>query len=232
MKISVVMPVFIFCTTQVKFFEEAVQSIIDQSFVNWELIIVDDGSQLDYKSSIPKDLRIKVFYKEHEGVAKARNFGIKQMTGDFYTAQDSDDSSSPDRLEKMVRALEREKADVVFSDMYTCSMDKGDLLVRKTGQFDAKRLIKEQYIPYFVMVRASKMVPYRSRYTANDDWLFIVDLVVSGAKFIKIDEPLMIYRRNPMSVSVRTMYDGRKALELEWCHDDIKKLTKRLCKRF
>jgi len=227
-KISIVMPVFIFSPPQIRWFEEAVESIINQTHKDWELIIVDDGSQLEYKDSIPKDDRIKIFYKEHGGVAKARNLGISKMTGEFYTAQDADDSSDPCRLEKMLNALEKKKADMCYSDMYICSMDKYDLTVRKTGKFNAKRLSKEQYIPYFVMVRASKMVKYRDRYTANDDWMFIIDAVLNGCKVVKVNEPLMIYRRNPMSVSCRTMYDGRKIRELKWCRQDISKIKDKL----
>jgi glycosyltransferase involved in cell wall biosynthesis len=227
-KISIVMPVFIFSPPQIRWMEEAIESIQNQTFQDWELIIVDDGSQLDFKESIPLDRRIKVYHKEHGGVAKARNFGISKMTGQFYTAQDADDSSDPERLELMLNSLEKKKADMCFSDMYICSMDKYDLTVRKTGKFDGKRLAKEQNIPYFVMVRASKMVKYRDRYTANDDWMFIVDLVVNGCKVVKVSKPLMIYRRNPMSVSVRTMYDGRKERELKWCHEDISKVKNKL----
>ena len=218
--ISVVMPVFIFTAPQKKFFEESVESILNQTHKDFELIIVDDGSQMDYE--VPKDPRIRYFKKEHEGIARARNFGISKMTGDYYTAQDADDSSSPDRLELMLKRLK--KFDVVYSDFFVCSMDKQDLHVRKTGKFDFERLKREQFIPYFVMVKKDKLVPYRNKYTAQDDWMFIIDLYMNGAKFTRIIKPLMVYRRNPMSVSARSIYDGRKIREKKWINQDIKNL--------
>lgn len=223
MKVSVVMPVFIFTAPQVFFFTEAVESILNQTYQDLELIIVDDGSQMDYE--VPKDDRIRYFKIEHGGIAKARNYGISQMTGDFYTAQDADDVSNPERLKLMIKAIEKNSADAVYSDFYVCSMDKNDLNIRKTGEFNLERLKKEQHIPYFLMVRREKLVKYRDKYTANDDWMFIFDLYQNGVKFCYIKKPLLIYRRNPMSVSARSIYDGRKIRELKWIKNDIKKLS-------
>ena len=68
------MPTFIFYAPQKMFIEEAIDSIINQTYQDWELIIVDDGSFLKFDDVIPDDDRIKVYRKKHEGVAKARNF--------------------------------------------------------------------------------------------------------------------------------------------------------------
>jgi len=222
MKVSIVMPVFAFVNPQIVFLEEAIQSVLVQTHEDWELIIVDDGSQIEIEKAIPKDKRIKLYKKKHEGIAKARNYGIKKMTGDVYMAHDADDVSSPERLESLLEALK--DGDVVYSSFYHASMEKAEMKIKKAKEFDFEKLKKDQYIPYFVMVKKDKMVPYRDRYTANDDWMFVLDLANSGAKFVKVDEPLMIYRRNPMSVSVRSMYDGRKIREIKWIKEDIKKL--------
>lgn len=218
--ISIVMPVFIFSPPQKEFLKEAFESVLNQTYTDWELIVVDDESQMEY--DIPKDDRIKFFKKEHGGAARARNYGIEQMKGEFYLAFDSDDSMSPDRLEKMLEAMKG--GDVVYTGFYHCDMHKTELTVKNAEPFDFDRLKKEQYIAYAVMVRKKKLVRYRDKYTANDDYLFLIDLALNGAIFVNLDEPLFIYRRNPMSVSCRSMYDGRKIIEREWIKDEIKKL--------
>lgn len=214
------MPVFLFTFPQVKFFEEAVDSILEQTHKDWELIIVDDGSQIKYK--VPKDKRIKRYKKGHGGTARARNYGIKKMTGGAYLAHDADDVMSPERLEKMLEALK--VGDVVYTSFYHSSMDRIELTLKEAPEFDFEKLKKNQDIAYAVMVKKQNMVEYRDRYTTNDDWMFLIDLYKNGAKFIKVDEPLLIYRRSPMSVTVRAMYDGRKQLERKWIKEDIKKL--------
>lgn len=217
------MPTFIFYAPQKMFIEEAIDSIINQTYQDWELIIVDDGSFLKFDDVIPDDDRIKVYRKKHEGVAKARNFGIKKMTGDVYMAHDSDDSSDPRRLDLMLKEINK-GYDAVYHGFHRVSMDEKEPRTKSAEPFDYERLKKEQYIPYFVMVRKDKMVPYRDKYTSSDDWMFLIDLVENGAKFGYVDKPLMIYRKHPMSVSCLSMYDGRKKKELNWIKKDIKKL--------
>lgn len=219
------MPVYIFADHQIKFIQQSVQSILNQSYENWELIIVDDGSGISYKHVIPEDSRIKYFEIEHAGTARARNFGLSKATGDYYTAQDSDDCSAPNRLEKMVKALEDKKADVVYSDFYVCSIDGLDTRLRQPSEtVNLQALMEIQSVPYFVMVRMDKIVKYRDRYMVNDDWMFIVDLCASGAKFTKINEPLLIYRLNPLSVTKLSVHGGVKAKEEKWLKSDFKKI--------
>lgn len=72
-----------------------IESLINQSNKNWELIIIDDGSIDNTKSVIQeyiKDDRIKYFYQEHQGVSAARNFGVTKACGDYIIFLDSDDN--------------------------------------------------------------------------------------------------------------------------------------------
>lgn len=78
-----------------------IQSIINQEFVDWELIIVDDGSQdgtQKFLNVYSKDLRIKYIRQENMGVTAARNNGVKISTGEFITFLDSDDEVTPNWL--------------------------------------------------------------------------------------------------------------------------------------
>lgn len=85
-----------------KYLKESIDSILNQTFSNFELIIINDGST-DTSLEIIKsydDKRIVLIDKENSGVAKARNFGIKIARGDYVAVQDSDDISFSTRLEK------------------------------------------------------------------------------------------------------------------------------------
>lgn len=101
-KISIIVPVY----NSEKWIEKCIKSILSQSFENFELIIVDDGSKDSSLHVIQqyalKDNRIRCFHKENTGVSDTRNFGIKQATGEWITFVDSDDSLKSQCLEKLL----------------------------------------------------------------------------------------------------------------------------------
>ena len=91
MNISVIIPVY----NGEKYIKRCIESIKKQTFYNWEVILVDDGSK-DKTGEIcdkyaGEDIRIKVIHKSNEGVSIARNVGINNATGDYITFIDSDD---------------------------------------------------------------------------------------------------------------------------------------------
>ncbi|ALJ04597.1 hypothetical protein APS56_05340 [Pseudalgibacter alginicilyticus] len=102
--VSVIMPVF----NNVLYIEEAVYSILNQTFSDFELIIIDDGST-DGTSELLKtftDFRIKtIYFKENKGVSIATNEGFKLAKGKYIARMDGDDVSVPERLEKQVNVL-------------------------------------------------------------------------------------------------------------------------------
>lgn len=105
-KISVIIPIY----KVEKYLEKCITSLINQSFTDFELILVDDGSPDncgkicdDFKE---KDSRIKVIHLENGGVCRARNEGMKLATGDFYVFVDSDDWVEKDYLKDFVENME------------------------------------------------------------------------------------------------------------------------------
>ena len=103
-EISVVMPVF----NGEDFIEEAIQSVVIQSFLDWELIIIDNYSTDNTKSIIDtfRDGRIKYLQFRNNGViASSRNFGISQSQGEFIAFLDADDFWYPNKLEVCMKEL-------------------------------------------------------------------------------------------------------------------------------
>ena len=100
------MPVY---NTQVKHLKAAIDSILNQSFMDFEFLIIDDGStNPDVSETIKKykDERIKYFFIKNGGIARALNYGLKQAKGEYIARMDSDDISLPDRFAKQVKFLD------------------------------------------------------------------------------------------------------------------------------
>ncbi len=106
-KISVIVPVY----KVEKYLPECIDSILAQTFTDFELILVDDGSP-DNSGKIcddyaARDSRIRVFHKENGGVSSARNLGIKNAQSDYIAFLDSDDWWKPEFLEKMLALAQK-----------------------------------------------------------------------------------------------------------------------------
>lgn len=114
-KVSIIVPVY---NTE-EYLCECFDSIISQTFSDFEVIIVDDGST-DNSPSIcdeyaTKDYRFKVLHKKNEGVSVARNLGLDNATGKYIAFIDSDDLILPSMLEDLIKVAEHENADIVQS---------------------------------------------------------------------------------------------------------------------
>lgn len=122
-KISVIMPVF---NTQVSFLKEAVDSILTQSFKEFEFIIIDDGSTdrcREYLDSL-SDPRIIIIHNEkNQGVTKSLNIGFRMARGKYIARMDSDDISLPYRFERQFTFMES-NPDIIVCGAKTASVGK------------------------------------------------------------------------------------------------------------
>lgn len=111
--VSVIIPVY----RSVDVLENAVQSVLCQSFEDYELLLIEDGSpdgSLDLcRRLAAKDARIRVYHKENGGICSARNFGMRHATGKYIAFLDHDDEYLPGYLSDNIRLLEEYQADVV-----------------------------------------------------------------------------------------------------------------------
>ena len=105
MKLSVIMPVY---NTKEEFLREAVESILNQTYTDYELIIIDDGSTNNVEEVINsyKDKRIVYIRQENTGIVGALNNGWNHAKGEYIARMDSDDVSYPDRFEKQAMFLD------------------------------------------------------------------------------------------------------------------------------
>lgn len=125
-KISIIVPVY----NAEKYIENCIQSIIDQSHNNIEIIFVDDGSVDSSLEILNKykslDKRVKVISKENGGVSSARNVGMNKATGEYILFVDSDDTIDPNTLKICLDRLDVKQADTVVFDY--CKLIKDNLI--------------------------------------------------------------------------------------------------------
>ena len=120
---SIIMPVF----NADKNIHKSIVSVIEQTYSNWELIIVNDGSTDDTleiaREYEQKDKRIKVFTKENAGPGAARNFGISKCVGDYIAFIDSDDYYDENYLMLVDIQNKKERKDIIFVDFVNETKD-------------------------------------------------------------------------------------------------------------
>lgn len=113
-KISVIVPIY----NSEKYISKCIESILKQSYSNFELILVDDGSldnSLFICKNYERDKRVKIIQQDNQGVSKARNIGISIATGEWITFIDSDDEIEENMLDTMVQELKDEEIDFIFT---------------------------------------------------------------------------------------------------------------------
>ncbi|MBR1605154.1 MAG: glycosyltransferase family 2 protein [Alphaproteobacteria bacterium] len=210
-QISVIMPVY---NTKEEYFREAIESILRQTFKNFELLIVDDCSK-PYIADIVKsysDQRIKYFrLKENSGAAETRNFALKKAMSPYIAFMDSDDISYPERLQKQYDYLEKHpeigclgtKVEIVGDSAFNMCFPK------PTNHKDIELWLLFDgcvFCQSSVMVRKEILdknkIQYNSYYVPTEDYALWLDLV-GLTKFAVLDECLGKYRFYSENISNR-----------------------------
>lgn len=117
--VSVIVPVY----NVLPYLREALDSVINQTYKNLEIIIVDDGStdgSGEVCDEYLSDPRVTVIHQENKGLSGARNTALDRMTGEYVAFLDSDDAFMPEMIDSMLRALIRTKSDLAVCGYTTC----------------------------------------------------------------------------------------------------------------
>lgn len=226
--ISIIIPVY----NVEKYLCECIDSVLNQTFKDFELILVDDGST--DKSGIIcdeyklKDNRIKVIHQKNSGVSVARNTGISNAKNEYITFIDSDDYIDQTMYEKMSLILEKYKCDVVLCD---CNKEFGNHSELYThnirgGYYNYKQLLVEYYpqllitknIEYPATISNCVMlfkksilnneINYEAEIRYSEDWLFGCILMLKCKSFYYMKgEGLYHYRLNENSATHKNVID-------------------------
>lgn len=131
MKISVIIPVY----NVESYLAECIESVLCQTYKDYEIILVDDGST-DSSGEIcdryaSQDSRIRVIHKENGGLSDARNCGLKEVSGEYTLFLDSDDFLAETALGDTVSIMEKEKCDFVFFDALSFNDENRDYSIKQ-----------------------------------------------------------------------------------------------------
>lgn len=126
-KVSVIIPTY----NRAKYLPDAISSILNQTYQDFEIIIIDDGSIDNSKEIVSdfqkRDRRIKYFYQENKGVACSRNKGCMEAQGEYIAFLDSDDRAVLNRLKEQVKILDKNtKVDLVYGTILAKNIYKND----------------------------------------------------------------------------------------------------------
>lgn len=130
--VSIIVPIY----NAQKYIDVCLESIIKQTYQDFELILVDDGSQ-DASGRIcdlyaKKDQRITVYHRENHGVSASRNFGLAHARGKYVLFVDADDSIEPDMLKRCIGLADENKADLVICSFRYYMRDENNRMVENS----------------------------------------------------------------------------------------------------
>ena len=203
--VSVIIP----CFNYGKFLAEAVESVINQTFKDFEIIIVNDGSNDNSKevaedlvNKYRNDLQIRLINQLNSGQpAITRNNGIKEAKGDYILCLDADDKIAPTMLEKSMSVLE------AFPDLgvaYTHRQDfDGSGQLVKASEYNFELLKRQNILSVCSLFRKKvweEVGGYRTNVKGLEDWDFWIALGAKGYFGKLIPEPLFFYRRHDTGV--------------------------------
>lgn len=200
---------------------EAVESVINQTYQNFELLIVDDASTDRTYHVLEKfhDQRIKLHTNPfNKGPSSARNFALRQASGVYVTVLDADDRYAPDRLQTLIKKASTEKNCIVADDsVIFLDSDPDELnptvFSQQNIEFDESGEIWLSMREYFlkgtpnikIMFPLSwikeKGIFYDEQIKFGEDLKFLIDLMNSGLSLKLINFRTYFYRFNPLSIT-------------------------------
>ena len=218
--VSIIVPVY----NAEKTIGRCIQSILNQEYTDFELILINDGSKDDSGNICDeyaaKDTRIKVVHKENSGVSDSRNMALDMAQGTYLQFLDADDWITPNATRTFVEAAEASNADMVISNFYRVvdkrvsqkgSIDEEGLMTRT--EFAAEMMENPADFYYGVLwnkfYRREIVEKYELRMNADiswcEDFMFNLEYIRHAERFYVIQLPLYYYVRTKGSLATQGM---------------------------
>ncbi len=206
---SVVIP----CYKQAQFLGQAIESVLNQTLPNIEVIVVNDGSP-DNTDQVAREFGNKIIYlaKKNGGVASARNYGLKHAHGKMVLFLDSDDWIAPDMLEKhYTAALSHPERDVFYGDCTLTDVNGNPLglqIMQPPPEDVFHWLLRQnRFPPCTITWRRDALDRHgifltERHYYGHEDWELLLRMAARKCKFLHIPGAFAYYRRHPASISL------------------------------
>lgn len=194
-KVSIIVPVY----NGEKYIKRCLQSLIDQTYENTEIIVIDDGST-DASGTICDEYTLKypnfkVFHVQNSGVSAARNKGIKHADGTYITFVDADDCLEKNMIFKLVALLIETKSDIAGCGFYQYpgeipETSKQEKIEELTGNEFIEKGILSSDTRCWSKLYTKEIISgehFDVKFTIGEDMLFLLALALKGAKFSRTD---------------------------------------------
>ena len=226
--ISVVIP----CYNHGKYLGECIDSVLNQSYQNFEIVIVDDCStdlltKIEEEKQLLKDNRISLVKRDTNGfIAVARNTGVENAKYDLIVQMDADCYIHKDMLKRYMEELNKNSGEIIYAWYQNFNNDKGLLDISRNPEWNKKDILNFCVIPFCGMYKKEhwKLVNGYNKefWMGGEDWNFWIDLTVEhNIKAFRIPEVLMYYRQHEQRVTVQKLIPNNKKM-----HDLVKSLHK------
>lgn len=198
-KISVIVPAY----NQAHFLRDALNSVLEQDYENFELIVVDDGSTDDTRSTVHElsDERISYHRQDNAGLSAARNAGMRMSSGSFLTFLDADDMFLPSKLSIMLDAFSNEPSLGFVAGQAIPINERGERVGRV---FDRglpepieRFLLGNPFHVGSVMLRREwkeRVGYFDEDLRSYEDWDYWIRLALAGCPMGWVDKPVSLYR--------------------------------------
>lgn len=231
-KVSVIVPAYN-CS---RFISDSVKSLLNQTYKNFEIIIVNDGST-DNTEKIIKDLQkdnpsVIYIYQENKGVSEARNRGIKEASGKYIVFMDSDDEVDSHWIERLVYDISTNNTEIAVCGYYVKHRDTQKIDSKNTfskciterNEFIDRIFIHRDILPaiwnkiFLTDIIREYNIQFDKRYTVGEDLLFLVKYCLHINKAYIDSEPLYIYYINSSGAmqAHNTNKDFKESWLTEW----------------
>ncbi|MCC2224239.1 MULTISPECIES: glycosyltransferase [Roseburia] len=236
--VSIVIPVY----NGANYMKEAIDSALNQTYPNCEVIVINDGSNdngATEKIALSYGDRIRYIKKENGGVATAVNRGIKEMKGEYFSWLSHDDYYYPQKIEKQIEAIEKsgDKTAIAHSNFDFLNMTTGEKTsVDWLKQYDMQQLTNSNFAPVFLCIHGCSILIHKSHFErvglydpeliATQDSVFLFH-VMRGQKSVFVPESLFVGRIHGEQGSQtlachRPEYNKMFENFCEWLTDDEK----------
>jgi glycosyltransferase involved in cell wall biosynthesis len=208
-QVSVIIPAY----NGDRYIVQAVESVLCQTFTNWEMIVVDDGStDRTYQVLQPYLERISYIYQENQGVAAARNRGIKESKGDLIAFLDQDDFFLPDKLASQVALFRSSPSLGIVNSGWRLVNEQGETISDlKPWQYFPK-LDLETWIVHMPLLPSAMMFSrkwlelvggFNPEFDSVDDSDLVIRLAALGCEADWLQQITVCYRQHDKNVSIK-----------------------------
>ncbi len=207
-KISIITPVY---NPDKQWLESCINSVINQTYDNWELCLADDNSTKPHVKEIleyfsKKDPRIKVVYRPKNGhISKASNSALKIATGEFVALLDHDDDLAPHALFKIVETLnQNSKLDLIYSDEDRVEIDGQHVNPFFKPDWSPDMLMSLNYICHLSVIRKKiidQIKGFRTGYEGSQDYDLFLRITEQTKNIYHIPDILYSWRKIPGSTA-------------------------------